>query len=206
MSGNVSLYNETNGVAIPPTPAIGGVGLVPDIAQASDIALKSAGDTLLLLGAENGHLGQSLYMDVILNRREGAPPPVDLDAERTTGNLVRELIREEVVSAVHDLSDGGFLVAVAEMALAGDIGVTLEPYDGELPHHAILFGEDQARYLVATGQPSKIAERAEKAGIPCREVGTAGGETISLLGDDSVALEKLRALHEGWLPSYMSSR
>ncbi|MDA7948845.1 MAG: phosphoribosylformylglycinamidine synthase subunit PurL, partial [Hyphomicrobiaceae bacterium] len=206
VSGNVSLYNETNGVAIPPTPAIGGVGLIPDIAHASDIALKSAGETLLLLGAENGHLGQSLYMDVILNRREGAPPPVDLDAERTTGDLVRQFIREGSISAAHDISDGGLLVAIAEMALAGNIGVTLEPYEGALPYHAILFGEDQARYLVATDQPSKIAVGAEKAGIPCLKVGTAGGETISLPGETSVPLDRLRTLHEGWLPSYMTSQ
>ena len=87
VSGNVSLYNETNGVAIPPTPAIGGVGLVPDISQASDIALKSEGEKLLLLGAEGGHMGQTLYMDVVLNKREGAPPPVDLDAERAAGGF-----------------------------------------------------------------------------------------------------------------------
>ncbi len=206
VSGNVSLYNETNGVAIPPTPAIGGVGLVPDIARLSDIALKSAGEKVLLLGAENGHLGQSLYMDVILNRREGTPPPVDLDAERATGDFVRALVRDGVVSAVHDVSDGGVLVALAEMALAGGIGVELAPYEGVLPPHAVLFGEDQARYLIATDRPEDIAERAQQAGIPCREIATVGGETISLPDEDSVALTRLRNLHEGWLPSYMTSQ
>ncbi|MEM8744966.1 MAG: phosphoribosylformylglycinamidine synthase subunit PurL, partial [Pseudomonadota bacterium] len=206
VSGNVSLYNETNGVAIPPTPAIGGVGLVPDITQASDIALKNKGETLLLLGAENGYLGQSLYMDVILGNREGAPPPVDLDAERATGDFVREIIREGAVSAVHDISDGGLLVAVAEMALAGGIGATLELYEGGLPYHAILFGEDQARYLLSTDQAAEIAERAERAGIPCREIGTVGGDSINLPNEDPVALSELRGLHEGWLPSYMTSQ
>ena len=206
VSGNVSLYNETNGVAIPPTPAIGGVGLIPDIARASDIALKAAGEKVLLLGAENGHLGQSLYMDVILSRREGAPPPVDLDAERATGHFVRALVREGSVSAVHDVSDGGLLVALAEMALAGGVGVEIASYGGALPPHAVLFGEDQARYLIATDRPEEIAGRAAQAGIPCREIGTVGGETVSLPDEDPVALDRLRNLHQGWLPSYMTSQ
>ncbi len=206
VSGNVSLYNETNSVAIPPTPAIGGVGLIPDIARASDIALKAPGEKVLLLGAENGHLGQSLYMDIILSRREGAPPPVDLDAERATGDFVRALVREASVSAVHDVSDGGLLVALAEMALAGGVGVEIAPYGGALPPHAILFGEDQARYLIATDRPEEIAGRASQAGIPCREIGTVGGETVSLPDEDPVALDRLRNLHQGWLPSYMTSQ
>jgi len=119
VSGNVSLYNETNGVAILPTPAIGGVGLIADIADMASITLKQDGDLLLLFGAETGHLGQSTYMQVMMDRLEGAPPPVDLTAERRAGDLVRALIRARAVSAVHDVSDGGLLVAIAEMALAG---------------------------------------------------------------------------------------
>ena len=126
VSGNVSLYNETMGGAIPPTPAIGGVGLIADIDAMATIALKRDGDLLLLLGVEGGHLGQSAYMQVMENRLEGAPPAVDLDAERRTGDMVRGLIVARAVSAVHDVSDGGVLVALAEMALAGNRGVTLE--------------------------------------------------------------------------------
>ncbi|MGI9388225.1 MAG: phosphoribosylformylglycinamidine synthase subunit PurL, partial [Methyloligellaceae bacterium] len=206
VSGNVSLYNETNGVAIPPTPAIGGVGLIPDIAHMSDIALKCEGETLLLLGEEHGHLGQSLYMDVILNKREGASPQVDLKAERATGDFVRQLIRQDQVSAVHDLSDGGLLVALAEMALAGGIGVRLAPYEGDLPVHAVLFGEDQARYLVATARPDAIAERAKQAKIRCREIGIVRGETIGLPDEDPIPLAGLRVLHEDWLPRYMTTQ
>jgi len=206
VSGNVSLYNETNGVAIPPTPAIGGVGLVPDIARMADIALKDEGEILFLLGAEAGHLGQSLYMDVILDKREGAPPPVDLKTERATGELVRQLIRQEAVSAVHDLSDGGLLVALAEMAVAGNIGIKLLPYEGPLPLHAVLFGEDQGRYLIATAQKADIASRAAEAQIPCREIGTVGGQTLNLPNEEPVPLARLRDLHEGWLPRYMSSQ
>ena len=120
VSGNVSLYNETNGIAIPPTPAIGGIGLIPDVAKMATLALKQDGDVLILIGPEGHHLGQSLYQELASGRYDGAPPPVDLEAERRVGDFVRGLIRAGRVSAVHDISDGGLLVAVAEMALAGE--------------------------------------------------------------------------------------
>ena len=120
VSGNVSLYNETNGAAIPPTPAIGGVGLIPDVARMAHLALRSDGDLLVVVGREAGHLGQSLYQQIITGKLEGAPPQVDLADEIKAGNLVRSLIREGKVASVHDVSDGGLLVAIAEMALAGE--------------------------------------------------------------------------------------
>ncbi|MGH6791872.1 MAG: phosphoribosylformylglycinamidine synthase subunit PurL [Methyloceanibacter sp.] len=206
VSGNVSLYNETNGVAIPPTPAIGGVGLIPDIAQMGTIALKREGDFLLLLGAEHGHLGQSLYQQIMLDRSDGAPPAVDLDAERRTGDLVRALIREGAVSAVHDVSDGGLLVAIAEMALAGSKGVTLEAAPDHLPAHALWFGEDQARYVVAAS-PDKadaIHKAAALAEVPIRLLGRVGGEAIALQGEAPLPLGTLRTVHEDWLPRFMA--
>lgn len=206
VSGNVSLYNETNGAAIPPTPAIGGIGLIPDTEKMSGIAIKSEGETLLLLGEERGHLGQSLYMDVILSQREGAPPPVDLGVERKTGDVIRNLIRNSKVTAVHDLSDGGLIVAIAEMALAGGIGVTLEKYSGPLPLHAVFFGEDQGRYLVSTDNPDEIKALALEAGIPCRKAGTTKGVDIHIDGEAPIQISSLRDLHEGWLPNYMTSQ
>ena len=206
VSGNVSLYNETNGAAIPPTPAIGGVGLIPDIAHMADIALKNEGETLLLLGQERGHLGQSLYMDVVLGKREGAPPPVDLAAERTTGDLVRALIRNGSLSAVHDVSDGGLLIAVAEMALAGGIGVSFDEYESPLPLHALAFGEDQGRYIVATTDKSAILLQAAGKGIPVRIIGETKGDEITMPGEKPIKLRHLKDLHEGWLPHYMTSR
>ena len=119
VSGNVSLYNETNGVAIPPTPAIGGVGLVPDVAGVASIALVTEGDLLVDIGRESGHLGQSLYQLTVTGRNEGAPPPVDLADEIKAGNLGPRAHPRGKVQAVHDVSDGGLLVAIAEMALAG---------------------------------------------------------------------------------------
>src|SRR5579863_6615766 len=150
VSGNVSLYNETSGSAILPTPVVGGVGLLPDAAQAVDLALKHGGDGLILIGDTRGHLGASLYLREIEGREEGAPPPVDLADERKNGDFVRGEIAKGHVAACHDLSDGGLLVAIAEMAMAGGRGVALGQLPAALPLHAWLFGEDQARYLIET--------------------------------------------------------
>ena len=149
---------------------------------------------------------RSLYMDLLLGRREGAPPPVDLAAEKRTGDFVRSLIREGAVSAVHDLSDGGLLVAIAEMALAGGIGADIAPCDGPLPGHAVAFGEDQGRYLIAVpGDPDAISRRASDADIPVRMIGTTGGDAIRLAGESPVPLQRLRELNERWLPDYMGA-
>ncbi len=207
VSGNVSLYNETNGIGIPPTPAIGGVGLVPDVAKIADIALKRDGDLLIVIGLERGWLGQSLYQGIIAGRFEGAPPPVDLADELKAGRLVRALIREGNVSAVHDCADGGLLVTVVEMALAGDIGVELYPYEGSLPPHAVWFGEDQGRYVlsVSPAQAEETLERARLLALPARVVGRVGGDSLVIRGDgDPFPLAGLRTLHEGWLPDYMA--
>jgi phosphoribosylformylglycinamidine synthase len=205
VSGNCSLYNETNGRGIPPTPAIGGIGLVRDITRTADIRLKRAGDLLVLIGREQGHLGQSLYQLIETGRNEGAPPPVDLADELKAGNLVRALIHEGKVTAVHDISDGGLLVTVAEMALAGRLGVELFPYEGRLPPHAIWFGEDQGRYVVACAPSAaeEIAERARLLALPARIVGRVGGDVLSLKGESPLPLAQLRSAHEAWLPGFM---
>jgi phosphoribosylformylglycinamidine synthase len=206
VSGNVSLYNETNGIAIPPTPAVGGIGLIPDGAPMARLALKGDGDVLLLLGPEAGQLGQSLYQEMMLGRFEGAPPPVDLDQERAAGDLVRGLIRNGDVSAVHDVSDGGLLVAIAEMAVAGGRGAALEPAPDNLPAHAVWFGEDQARYVVAAS-PEKadaIHKAAALAKVPVRLIGSVGGDAISLVGEAPIPLAALKSAHEAWLPSFMA--
>ena len=205
VSGNVSLYNETNGVAIPPTPAIGGIGLIPDIAKMATLALKRDGDALILIGPEGSHLGQSLYQELAAGRYDGAPPPVDLAAERRAGDFVRGLIRAGRVSAVHDVSDGGLLVAVAEMALAGGRGVDLEAQPAHLPAHALWFGEDQGRYVVAAAhdEAAGILHEAAKAGIPARTIGKATGDALKLPGEALLSLTSLRTAHERWLPRLM---
>ncbi len=206
VSGNVSLYNETNGVGIPPTPAIGAIGLVPDIAHLADLRLKHDGNLLVAIGREHGHLGQSLYQELIAGTLEGTPPPVDLADEIKAGRLVRSLIREEKVTAVHDVSDGGLLVAVAEMALAGNIGVELFAYEGRLPAHAVWFGEDQGRYVLAVDpmQAEEVMERARLLALPARIIGRTGGDALELKGEEALALADLRETHEAWFATYMA--
>ena len=207
VSGNVSLYNETNGAAIPPTPAIGGVGLIPDVAHMAHLALRSDGDLLVVVGREAGHLGQSLYQQIVTGKLEGAPPQVDLADEIKAGNLVRTLIREGKVAAVHDVSDGGLLVAIAEMALAGEIGVQLFPYEGKLPAHAAWFGEDQGRYVLEASPElaEEIIERARLLALPARVVGRVGGDALALKGESPLTLADLRTANEAWLPAYMAN-
>jgi len=204
VSGNVSLYNETNGRAILPTPTIGGVGLIDDFAQSVALAFKGENEAILLIGETTGWLGQSLYLREICEREEGAPPPVDLAAERNSGDLVRALIAEGVAGAVHDISDGGLLVAIAEMAMASGIGAELDR--APLAAHAFWFGEDQARYVVtvAPGVAETVLARARAAGVPARQVGLTGGDALTLEGERPILVAKLRERFEGWLPAYMA--
>ena len=202
VSGNVSLYNETSGVAIPPTPTVGGVGLIPDHAHRADFSSLADGMSLVLLGETRGELGASMYLREILGREDGAPPPVDLAAERRNGDLVRSLVRSGQVNVVHDLSDGGLVAAAAEMALASDVGITLKA-EGPLPAQAWLFGEDQGRYLLGCAEAAAVLSAAVAAGVPAQVIGSAGGRTLACEGLFSLALDDLRGRHEGWMPGYM---
>ena len=202
VSGNVSLYNETSGVAIPPTPTVGGVGLIPDHAHRADFSSLADGMSLVLLGETRGELGASMYLREILGREDGAPPPVDLAAERRNGDLVRSLVRSGQVNVVHDLSDGGLVAAAAEMALASDMGITLKA-EGPLPAQAWLFGEDQGRYLLGCAEAAAVLSAAVAAGVPAQVIGSAGGRTLACEGLFSLALDDLRGRHEGWMPGFM---
>jgi phosphoribosylformylglycinamidine synthase len=204
VSGNVSLYNETSGHAILPTPVIGGVGLIADAKDAVDLALKQDGDALVLIGETTGHLGCSLYLREIEGGETGPPPAVDLAAERRNGDFIRGEIRAGRVAACHDLSDGGLFAALAEMAMAGGLGVRLEPLPANLPRHAYLFGEDQARYLVETGDPDTVLEAARAAGVPARLIGMVGGASLTLPGAGAISVDALKAMNEAWLPGYMA--
>jgi phosphoribosylformylglycinamidine synthase len=203
VSGNVSLYNETEGTAILPTPAIGGLGVLEDAGTAVGIAL-TAGDTLVLLGTTNGHLGQSLWLREIAGREEGAPPPVDLAAERRTGDFVRGLIQRGGVGACHDLSDGGLLVAVAEMVLAGRTGASLAAPPGTLAPHAYWFGEDQARYLIATANPATVLREAQAAGLQASVIGRADEGGLTLPGGVTISLKALQDAHTRFFPAWMA--
>jgi len=204
VSGNVSLYNETNGKGILPTPVIGGVGLIDDAAKSVTLAFKRPGEAILLVGETRGHLGSSLYLREIAGREDGAPPPVDLAAERRNGDAVRAEILAGRVSACHDVSDGGLLVALAEMAMAGGVGASAAAPAG-VPAHAFWFGEDQGRYVLTTSDPEAMTARLGVAGVPARRLGTTGGDSLTVEGADAISTAELRRINEAWLPAYMAA-
>jgi phosphoribosylformylglycinamidine synthase subunit PurL len=205
VSGNVSLYNETNGQAILPTPAIGGVGLLPDLTKMATVAFKADGEAILLLGGHGSHLGQSIYLREVLGREEGAPPPVDLAREKRHGDLIRSFIRSGQVTAVHDISDGGLASALIEMALASKtLGASVGPLD-----HVALFGEDQARYVVTcpAKEAAKIITQAHVKGVDVIRVGTVTKDAgLIVEGAASISLDDLRKAHEGWFPAFMGAK
>ncbi|MFN5615277.1 MAG: phosphoribosylformylglycinamidine synthase subunit PurL [Brevundimonas sp.] len=206
VSGNVSLYNETTGVAIPPTPTVGGVGLLKNYDIVCGFSGMAEGDTLVLIGQTAGELGASMYLREVLGREDGAPPPVDLALERKTGDFVRGLIEGGELTVVHDLSDGGLIGAAADMALASDCGVVLDA-SSAAHAHVLLFAEDQARYLVATAAPQTILDAAREAGLHASVVGHAVGTDFASAGPKGelfrIPLAHLREMHESWMPTWM---
>lgn len=190
VSGNVSLYNESKatggGSAILPTPAIGGVGVLDDVSTMTTIGFKTAGDVIWLLGQVGKHLGQSLWLREIAGREDGDAPVVDLDLERQQGEQVRQLIARGTVSAVHDVSDGGLLVALTEMALAGKKGCTLSAALDTVQ----AFGEDQGRYVLTT-PPGVTVPNAVA-------IGTVGGTKVA-----DVELADLHAAHDSFFKEWM---
>ncbi|MEL6258982.1 MAG: AIR synthase-related protein, partial [Pseudomonadota bacterium] len=213
VSGNVSLYNETDGQAIPPTPVVGAVGLIEDVSKIATLKGAQPGDALILIGETRGHLGASLYAKEILGLEGdalGPPPPVDLEAEKRNADFVRMLIQEGLVNAVHDVSDGGIACAAAEMALRSGVGLSLA-YDDSVAmgarHDELLFGEGGARYLVAGAREAlvdRLSDRGEWwliGAISAKQV--IGFDWMEFVRTAPVPLARLREAHEGWLPRYM---
>jgi phosphoribosylformylglycinamidine synthase len=208
VSGNVSLYNETNGQGILPTPTIGGVGLIDDWSKTARISFAAEGEAILLIGAPpewGTHLGQSIYLRDLHQRRDGPPPPVDLAAEKRTGDFVRELIHGGSATAVHDLSDGGLAVGLAEMAMAGGIGATVNALAGA-DSVAAFFGEDQGRYLltVRAADRDRVVATATTAGVSAAAIGATAGDTLKLGAVRALPVAELRAVHEAWFPRFMA--
>ncbi|GFE92535.1 phosphoribosylformylglycinamidine synthase subunit PurL [Acetobacter persici] len=208
VSGNVSLYNETrqpdgSALAILPTPAIGALGVLDDVQKAVGLGMAE-NKAVVLIGETRGELGQSIWLREILGREDGAPPPVDLAAEKRNGDFVRQEILSGTVSACHDLSDGGLLVAAAEMVMATGIGCELESPDSGIRPEAFWFGEDQARYLVCVENASEFCARAEQAGVPARLIGQSGGNDLILPSGVTISAARLVAAHEAFFPALMA--
>ena len=208
VSGNVSLYNETDGVAIRPCPVVGMIGVIDDVTEAVGNQFVAADQDIFILGQDNstddGWLGESLYAAHHGVTAIYAPPPVDLDAEKRTGDLLRQLIAEKLVTAAHDISDGGLGVAVAEMSLHTSFGVHITlPASGNM--HGWAFGEDQARYVVTTPDAESLIAAAKSAAIPIARIGTVTAQAELQFGDhDTISVKTLRSLSEGCLPALMA--
>lgn len=214
VSGNVSLYNETNGQGILPTPTIGGVGLLPDWSKMARIAFAKEGEVILLVGAPPSwgtHLAQSIYMRDVHGRTDGPPPPVDLAHEKRVGDFVRRLIRDGVASAVHDVSDGGLGVALAEMAMASGIGAEIPGLANADPV-PVFFGEDQGRYVVTlnidpqSDRMAAIWNDAKALGIHAPWIGTTGGSELKLGKARAIPVAELKSAHESWFPDFMDGK
>jgi len=205
VSGNVSLYNETNGQGILPTPTLGAVGLIQNIDDAATVAFKKDGQAVVVVGETTGWLGASRYLEILCGREEGAPPPVDLEQELKTGNFVREQILAGI-DTCHDISDGGLGVALAEMAMAGDIGCNIDIPANVEHAYAWLFGEDQGRYVIAmdADKAGTFVIAAGEAGVVANVIGQTGGSDVTF-GGESVSVAELKALHENWMPEYMAA-
>ncbi len=204
VSGNVSLYNDTEGKSVLPTPAIGGVGLLEDVQKCVGNVFTQAGETILLVGETRGHLGASLYAREILGSEEGAPPPVDLSAERANGDFVRSLIKAGCVTACHDIADGGLLVALAEMCMGG-VGAVVE-FPKDVNPFTFAFGEDQGRYVlnVAESKMKKVLAQAKMEGVPVFVLGQTSGDSLTLKELGQLSLRQLTTAHENFLPNYMA--
>jgi phosphoribosylformylglycinamidine synthase II len=209
VSGNVSLYNETNGQGILPTPTIGGVGLLADWSKMARIGFEKPDLAILLVGAPDqwgSHLGQSVYLRDLLGRADGPAPPVDLAHERKVGDFVRTLIESGLTRSVHDLSDGGLAVALAEMAITSGIGATVNQLNDVSPAMQF-FGEDQGRYLVAVSHEDldRVQDAAKAADVFAPWIGTTGGQSLKLGESRAISVADLKTAHESWFPAFMAS-
>ena len=202
ISGNVSLYNETNGEGIYPTPAIGGVGLIRDLSNTMTIDLKNEGNVLCLIGESNNHLGNSHYLSIIQSREDGGTPSINLDDELKNGKFILDCVAKKLLKSVHDVGEGGVLVAIAEMCISGKQGIKIDITKDFL--HGFFFGEDQARYLVEVSQNKleQLEVDASKSAVKIERIGEIGGTSISINSIGEVELSSLIDHHTKWFNEF----
>ena len=192
VSGNVSLYNETNGEGIYPTPAIGGVGLIKDLSNVKTLSLKEDGNFLCVVGKTANHLGNSKYISIIQSKEEGGTPEINLDTELRNGNFVMDAINQKLIASAHDVGEGGILVAISEMCMSGNLGITIE-IETDFPH-GYFFAEDQSRYLleVSPNNYDECQKLANNNDVHFEKIGIVGGDKISIknIGDEQVSVLK----------------
>jgi len=196
VSGNVSFYNETGDRSVHPTPTVAVVGAVPDIEGLPQSGFVRAGDRILLLGEDRRELGGSAYLRLLFDIEQGRPPVVDLDAEARLAELLRMLVFKGLVSTAHDLSEGGFLVALAEASFPFGLGARVAvPFDG-----AALFSETQARAIIACAPENlaRLERSAERVGVPAREIGEVGGEDLVVTSGGETMTARVPDLRTAW--------
>ena len=206
VSGNVSLYNETDSMAIHPCPVVGMIGVLDDWKKAPRTAIAKAGLNLFVVGQPEGEcwLGSSLYAKIIAGREGGAPPPVELEAEQKHGQFIINAISQHLVQAVHDISDGGILVCLAEMLMGSPFGVQIDPSSG-LEMHSRAFGEDQGRYIIAVDEDTDILAEATDYGVSVMPLGkTDSSGELTLAGFDPISIDRLTTLNEAVIPDMMA--
>jgi phosphoribosylformylglycinamidine synthase len=183
---------------------VGGVGLLSDVGARVGSGFTEVGQSILVIGKTTGHLGASLYLREVAGSEDGAPPPVDLETEKRHGRTVLGLIQKGFVAACHDVSDGGLLVALAEMCLPRGIGAQVRFPTG-LPAYAYAFAEDQARYVIAIAPEHKdtVITALNQLDIPFDDLGTTVPDLLIVEDILRAPIERLRDIHEAWLPGFM---
>ena len=206
ISGNVSLYNETNGVAIKPTPTIGGVGFIQDVNKSMTLSLKSSDSLLLVVGETKGHIHQSALCHDILHLKKGPPPAINLNEEKKNSFFVRELIDKKIAKSVHDISDGGIALAVAEMCMAGKMGAKIITNLIDAERVKFLFGEDQARYLVEIKNEDceNVMKLAKEQEISLLQLGSTKKENLTI-DEMKISVDDLLKLNNKWFHNYNSN-
>jgi phosphoribosylformylglycinamidine synthase len=203
VSGNVSLYNDTSGVSVWPTPVVGMVGLIEDIDRRLQAGFREAGDAVILVGASREELGGSEYAKTVLGVVAGRPPAIDLALELRTNEAVLELTASGFLASAHDVSDGGLAIALAESCLLAGLGATVDvPEENGISETARLFGESQARYVLSCG-PDRVDDvltACRRADVAAAAIGTVGGDRLAIAGALSIELAEARELWESALP------
>jgi phosphoribosylformylglycinamidine synthase len=209
VSGNVSFYNETNGLSIYPTPMLGMVGLIESVDQTMTQWFKQDGDAIILLGKTKEDLGGSEYLKVLHHREQGSPPLLSLEAEQSLHAFLLKVIREGVVQSAHDCSDGGLAVALVESCISGPgvrRGAVVRLSLDTLRRDALLFGESQSRVVLSVKPElaEQVLKRAGEAGVPALKIGTVGGDRVVIDAEKGQWSEGCRIdlpveqLHERW--------
>ena len=206
ISGNVSLYNETNGVGIKPTPTIGGVGLIQDSNKSTTISIKATGNLLLIIGETKGHIHQSALCYDILHIKKGPPPTINLAEEKKNSFFIRDLINKKIALSVHDISDGGIALAIAEMCMSGKIGANITTNLIDAERIKFLFGEDQARYVIEVKSTDydSIVKLAKEKEVSLLQIGSTKAENLTI-DDMKITVEDMLTLNNKWFHNYNSN-